>query len=114
MKLLIKEQQESYEISKVCYICKEKSENKYLKDKKYCKVRDHCPYKGEYIGAAHSIRNLRYNVPKEIPIGFHNESNYDYNFIINELAEEFKKQFICLGENTEKYITFTVPIEKKN
>ena len=114
MKLLTKEQQESYEISKVCYICKEKSENKYLKDKKYCKVRDHCPYKGEYRGAAHSVRNLRYNVPKEIPIGFHNESNYDYNFIINELAEEFKKQFICLGENTEKYITFTVPIEKRN
>ena len=45
MKLLTKEQQESYEISKICYICKEKSENKYLKDKKYCKVRDHCPYK---------------------------------------------------------------------
>ena len=30
-----------------------------------------------------------------------------------ELAEEFKKQFACLGENTEKYITFTVPIEKE-
>ena len=43
---------------------------------------------------------------------FHNVSNYDYNFIIKELAEEFKKQFTCLGENTEKYITFAVPIEK--
>ena len=29
------------------------------------------------------------------------------------LAEEFKKQFTCLGENTEKYITFTVSIEKE-
>ena len=29
------------------------------------------------------------------------------------LAEEFKKQFTCLGENTEKYITFIVPVEKK-
>ena len=28
-------------------------------------------------------------------------------------AEEFEKQFTCLGENTEKYITFTVPIEKQ-
>ena len=26
-----------------------------------------------------------------------------------ELSEEFKKQFTCLGENTEKYITFTIP-----
>ena len=36
-----------------------------------------------------------------------------YHFIIKELAQEFKKQFTCLGENTGKYITFTVPIEKK-
>ena len=50
---------------------------------------------------------------KKIPIVFHNGSNYDYHFIIKELAEEFKKQFTCLGENTEKYITFTVPIEKE-
>ena len=26
--------------------------------------------------------------------------------MIKELAEEFKNQFTCLGENTEKYITF--------
>ena len=30
-----------------------------------------------------------------------------------ELAEEFKGQFECLGENTEKYITFLVPIKKQ-
>ena len=28
--------------------------------------------------------------------------------MIKELAEEFKNQFTCLGENTEKYITFTL------
>ena len=44
---------------------------------------------------------------------FHNGSNYEYHFIINKLAKEFKKQVTCLGENTEKYITFTVPIEKE-
>ena len=42
MKLLTKEQQESYENAKICYICKENFENKYLEYKKYCKVRDHC------------------------------------------------------------------------
>ena len=52
-------------------------------------------------------------MPKKIPIVFHDGSNSDYYFIIKELAEEFKKQFTCLGENTEKYITFTVPIEKE-
>ena len=35
MKLLTKEQQESYENAKICDICKEKLENKYLKYKKY-------------------------------------------------------------------------------
>ena len=113
MKLLIKEQQDSYKNAKICYICKEKFENKYLKDKKYCKVRDHCHYTGKYRGATHNKCNLKYSVPKKIPIAFHNGSNYDYHFIIKELAEEFKKQFTCLGENTEKYITFTVPIEKE-
>ena len=58
-KLLTKEQQESYENAKICYICKENFENKYLKDKKYRKVRDHSHYTGEYRGAAHSICNLK-------------------------------------------------------
>ena len=34
MKLLTKEQQESYENAKIYYICQEKFENKYQKDKK--------------------------------------------------------------------------------
>ena len=50
---------------------------------------------------------------KKITVVFHNGSSYNYNFIIKELAEEFKKQFTSLGENTEKYITFAVPIEKE-
>ena len=53
--LLTKEYQESYENTKICYICKEKFENKYLKNKKYCKVRYHIHSTGEYRGAAHSI-----------------------------------------------------------
>ena len=84
-----------------------------MKNEKYWKVRDHSHYKGEYIGAGHSICNLTYNIAKKIPIVFQNGSNYDYHFIIEELAEEFKKQFTCLGENTEKYITLTVSIEKE-
>ena len=56
---------------------------------------------------------MRYKVPKEIPVVFHNGSTYDYHFIIKELAKEFEGNFECLGENTEKYITFSVPIKKK-
>ena len=57
--------------------------------------------------------NLKNCVPKKIPTVFHNGSNFDYHFIIKKLAEEFEKQFSCFGESTEKYINFTVPIEKE-
>ena len=45
----------------------------------------------EYRGTAQSICNLKYSIPKNIPIVFYNRSNYDYHFIIKELPEEFKK-----------------------
>ena len=95
---------------KICYICEKEFNNN---DKKQQKVRDHCHYAGKYKGAAHNICNLRYKVPKEIPVVFHNGSTYDYLFIIKELVKEFEGNFECLGENTEKYITFSVPLKKK-
>ena len=52
------------------------------------------------------------SIPKDIPIIIHNAS-YDIHFIINQLAEEFKGELNCIGENMEKYITFSAPIKKK-
>ena len=65
LKLLTNKQQKSYENAKVCYICKEMFEDKYAKGKKYCKVRVHCYYTGEYRGAAHSIFILKYIIPNK-------------------------------------------------
>ena len=76
------------------------------------KVRDHCHYTGKYRGVAHSKCNLNYKIVKEIPVLFHNWSGYDYHFIIKYLAREFKGNFECLFENTEKYISFAVPFKK--
>ena len=95
---------------KICYVCKNEFNNN---DKINCKVRDHCHYTSKYRGAAHHICNLRYKVPKEILIVFHNGSTYDYHFIIKELVKEFEGDFECLGEDTEKFITYSVPIKKK-
>ena len=76
--------------------------------KLYRKVRDHCHFTGKFRGAAHSICNLRYKVPHEIPVKFHNHT-------IKELAEEFRgEDFECLAENPEKYISFSVPIRKES
>ena len=98
----------SYEKQRVCHICKKK-----FYDKNNKKVRDHCHYTGKFRGVAHSECNLRYKAPKEISIVFHNDSTYDYHFIIKQLAEEFEGEFQCLGENTEKYITFSVLLKKE-
>ena len=106
---LTDEEKEFYEKEKVCYICKKE----FSTDKKYHKVRGHCHYTRKFRGAAHNNCNLRYGIPKEIPIVFHSGSTYDYHFIIKQLAKEFNGNFDCLGENTEKYITLSAPIYKK-
>ena len=95
---------------KFCDICKKEFD---FSNKNHHKVRDHCHYTGEYRGAAHNICNLRYKTPKGISIVFHNGSTYDYHFIIKESVKQFKENFECLGENTEKYITFSAPLKKK-
>ena len=107
-----KESCENQEIYHICEkeFCTDKDNKKEIKLKK--KVRDHCHYTIKYRGAAHSICNLCYKITKEIPAVFHNGSTYDYHFIIKQLAREFKGYFHCLGENTEKYITFSIQIKK--
>ena len=101
---LTNEEKESYENQETCHICKKEFNDN--------KVRDHCHYTGKYRGAAHNKCNLRYKIPKEIPVVFNNGSTYDYHFIIKQLA--FKGNFKCLGENTEKYITFSASIKKEH
>ena len=119
---LSEEKNKSYEEQEVCHICKKKfyldendenesnenesnenendesesdenkNDEKDEKFKKYRKVKDHCHYTGKFRGAAHSDCNLKYKVPKNIPIVIHN-AGYDTHFIINQLAEEFKGEF---------------------
>ena len=81
-------------MQKFAIFVKENFEDKYAYDKKCHKVRDHRYYQGEYRAAASSLCNSKYSIPKKI----HNGSNYDYYFIIKELAEGFEKQFTCLGK----------------
>ena len=109
---LTKKEEKHHNKQKICYICK-KEFNTDDSDKKHYKVKGHCYYMRKYRGATHNICNLRYRIPKEIPVVFHNGSTYDYHFIIKNLVKEFNGNFECLGENTEKYITFSVPLKKE-
>ena len=109
---LTKKEKKMHNKQKVCYVCKKRFSTDDS-NKKYHKVKGHCNYTGKYIEAAHDIYSLKFKIPKEIPVVFHNGSTYGYHFVIKELAEEFVGQFECLGENTEKYITFSLPIKKE-
>ena len=90
-------------VEKLCYVCGKRI------SKKLSKSID----TGKYRGAAPSICNLKVNVPNEVPVVFHNGSNYDYDFIIKKLANQFERQFECLGENTENEKLFFITIEKE-
>ena len=102
MKSLTKEKQELYANTN---ICKEKFENKYLKDKNIVKLEIIVIIQGN-TGAVDSIYNLKYSVPKNIWIVSHNGSNYDYHFVKKELEEEFKKILV-----QEKTLTNTQPLQ---
>ena len=112
--LLTDEENNIYNKQEICYICKEKfcldkNDENYANRKK---VKNHSHNTGKFRGPAHSICNLKYKVPKEIPIIIHNAS-YDTHFMLNQLAIEFKGELNCIGDNMEKYITFPVPIKKE-
>ena len=76
------------------------------------RVRDHCYFTLDYIrGAAHIKCNLKYKIPKHIPIVFHNLSGYDAHLFIRQLGEKFQgKDIGVIAENKEKYISFNVKI----
>ena len=110
---LTNEKNKYYEEEEACHICEEdfcvNEDYENYKDKK--KVKDHWHYTETFRGPAHSICNSNYKVPKNIPVAIHNAS-YNTHFIINQLAKEFKSKLDCIGENMEKYITFSITIKK--
>ena len=109
MILLTNKEIKSYEKQKVCHICK----RSFVMIKTRKKPEDIVITQNKFRWAAHCKYNLRYKIPKEISVVFHNGSAYDYHFIIKQLAEEFEGELKCLGENAKKYITFSVPFKKE-
>ena len=66
---LTKDEEDSYDKKNTCHIC--------MKDIDSDKVKDHCYFTGKYRGAAHNTCNLKYEIPKNIPVIFHNGSTCD-------------------------------------
>ena len=111
---LTKKEKKSYKKQEKCHM----SEEKFRMDKddenytNIKKVKDHFHYTRKFRGAAHFKCNLIDKALKNLRIIIDNAS-YDTHFIINHLAEEFKGELNCIGENMEICIIFTVPIKKE-
>ena len=71
---------------------------------KICADHDHISAK--YNGPAHNSCNLNYKISFNIPVVFHNLSNYDAYFILNDVANCFEGDIKVIPATLEKYIAF--------
>lgn len=101
------DEKSQFDSAEHCYLCSE-----ILLDDK---VRDHCHFTGKYRGAVHSYCNLKFQLPKYIPVFFHNLSGYDCHLFIRELST-FPGSIKVIPKNKENYISFTkfVPLSDNN
>lgn len=94
-------EEEKNEARKVdfCCICK-----KQFKFDDF-RVFEHTHWNGKFNGMAHNECNLKYFLPKTIPVFFHNFAKYDSHLIIRELAKiEPKSKLSIIGNNTETFV----------
>ena len=103
--VMTREDRINYKKATHCHICEKEIKYEDL----YRKVRDHCHLTGKFRGAAHSICNLKYRLPKFYPVIFHNLSGYDSHLFIKNLGKSEGK-IDCIPNNEEKYISFTKEI----
>ena len=96
--LIISEEEEQYQSSNTCWICKK------LIDHDEVKVRDHCHVTGsleaQLIGVVPNIQ-----LTKNVPVIFHNLRGYDNHVIFNEL-NEFDVKTDVIPNGLEKYMAF--------
>lgn len=94
--------------SNTCHICEG-----YFQNMDDGKVKDHCHLTGIFRGAAHRSCNLKFRIPKYIPIFFHNLSGYDSHLFIKEIAEIYPEdELTIIPLNVEKYISFSQKISE--
>ena len=85
--------------SYICHIC-----NKHIDNER---VIDHSHITGKILGAAHKICNEKRVNNRFIPIYFHNLSNYDAHFIINQMSLFGDGEIKLIPKTEERYISFT-------
>src|SRR6266853_3124012 len=85
-----------------CAMCRNKFKNPT--------VVEHCHFTGKYRGLAHNNCNINFKNPSFIPVYFHN-LDYDTHLFIKELIKRCEKDVSIIGENGEKYISYSYPVK---
>ena len=93
------EDEEIYNNSQICWICKEKLNAD--------KLRDHCHVTGKFRGAAHNKCNSKLRIPRKLPIIFHNLQEYDGHIIFKEL-NNFDVEVAIIPKGINKYMSIIV------
>ncbi|CAC5407070.1 unnamed protein product [Mytilus coruscus] len=99
--ILNKYEEDEFQEATECYICEKEFEETN-------KVREHDHLSGKYRGAAcQSCNTKEGKATKLIPVFFHNGSNYDFHFLIEELMKKEDKynKVKLLSKNSENYIS---------
>ena len=97
--LTITQEEDQYQSSNTCWICKK------LIDHDNEKVRDHCHVAGKFRGAAHWSFNINLQLTKKVPVIFPNLRGYDSHLIFNEL-NKFDVKIDVIPNGLEKYMAF--------
>ena len=85
MKSFTNKKQNSWKNPNICCICNKIFADKHAADKQYFGTIIIIQENIDVLDIVYVIYSVVYL--KKIPIVFHNRSNYDYHFIIKELAE---------------------------
>ena len=93
------EDEEIYENSHLCWICKEELNTD--------KVRDYCHVTGKFRGAAHNKCNINLRLSKKLPVIFHNSQGYDGHIIFEEL-NNFDVDIDVITKGIDNYMSIIV------
>ena len=67
-------------------------------------IIDPCQFVGKTRSITEFIYNLRYLVPRQIPVIMENESNYGFHFLIQHLTDKFEDSMLkCLSRHIAKW-----------
>lgn len=98
--ILSKEEEDEFQNSEFCHLCKAKFKSDELK------VRNHDHITSKYLGSAHNACNLSFRKSRKIPCFMHNFSGYDSHLLIKELAQN-NLYLKPIAKSLEKFISFS-------